>query len=171
MRNTTPQGDPIIQIGFFKATSSRLFTCGALNAQYSHVELRFSDNTVTSITRDPGRVHYEKGRTLSNPMYSCFFQIAIRPQQEADMQKLARHYAEAKEPQFSYVAMIWNFTPIARNFPMQGMFCSQYICMLLQHVSIAVDLNPLTTSPDNLYDNLRRDKRAIASYNRCLFTF
>jgi len=169
-RETTPQGNPIIQVGFFRATPS-WWSCGPLNATYEHVELRFSDGTITSITRDPGTIHYEQGRMLSNPNYRCFFQIAIDTKEEEYIQGLAKKCADSADMRFSYMAMIWNFAPITRNWPINGVFCSQYITMLLQHIRIATDLNPLTTSPDDLFHTLKRDKRAIASYNRNLFTF
>ena len=123
---------------------------------------------MTSITRDPGTVHYDEGRMLSNPKYRCFFQIAIHPKQEERIQTMAREYAQSGV-KFSYLAMLWNFAPITRNWPIGGFFCSQYVTTLLQAVQIACDLDPRTTSPDDLFDNLKKNPRAIASFNRCLF--
>ncbi len=161
-RETTPQGQHIVQVGFFAAEPS------CIAARYEHVELRFSDNTVTSITRDPGYVHYEEGRVLSNPKYRCFFQIALDPTEEFRMQTLAQQYALRRES-FSYFAMIWNFAPITRWWPISGLFCSQYVTVLLQSVGLAADLQPSSTSPDDLFEYLKYEDRAIASYNRCLF--
>lgn len=166
-RNTTPQGHHVIQVGFFQAESSCLTSFA--QARYAHVELRFSDNAVTSITRDPGYVHYEQGRMLSNPKYRCFFEIALAPAEEARMQEIAREYAKDTTAQFSYLAMIWNFAPITRLWPLDGLFCSQYVTLLLQKVGLAADLLPARTSPDDLFDYLKHERRAIASYNRCLF--
>lgn len=169
-RELTPQGDPIIQIGFFK--SRQTFTCGGLLSQrYEHVELRFSDGSVTSITRDPGRVHYEHGRQLSNPLYSCFFQMVVDEETEKYMQKMASHYANCETKRFSYLAMIWNFAPVTRWYPLDGLFCSQYITTLLKVAHVAEELDPRTTSPDHLFDSLRKHPRCIASFNKSLFTY
>jgi hypothetical protein len=81
---------------------------------------------------------------------------------------MAQQYAKDQEP-FSYFAMIWNFAPITRNWPVGGMFCSQYVTLLLQKVGLAANLNPATTSPDDLFEYLKHERRAVASYNRCLF--
>lgn len=161
----TAQGTPIIQIGFFKSLSNWL------GQTYEHVELRFSDGTVTSITRDPGRVHYSKGRLLSNPKYSCFFQIAIDPETEAYVQRMAEKAASDESVRFSYVAMVWNFFPLTRCYPLSGTFCSQYITKLLHAMDIATHLNPQTTSPDDLFETLKREPRAIVSFNKCLFKY
>lgn len=161
----TAQGTPIVQIGFFKSQSA------FWGQKYDHVELRFSDGTVTSITRNPGRVHYTSGRQLSNPLYSCFFQIAIDSEKESHVQIMAQNAAHDDTVRFSYAAMIWNFLPIGSCYPMQGTFCSQYVTSLLKEMDMCKDLNPLTTSPDILFDNLKRDPRAIVSFNKCLYSF
>ena len=165
-RNLTPQGNPIIQIGFFKTQSPSCW----ISQTYEHVELRFSDGTTTSITRDPGRVHYDASRLLSNRNYSCFFQVVLDPETENYMQKLAARYANSEDCRFSYMAMLWNFAPITRNFPIDGLFCSQYVTVLLNAAELASDCPPKTTSPDDLFNSLRKDARCTASYNRCLFT-
>lgn len=168
-RDETPQGKRIIQIGFFKGPGGG---CTAVaSSQYTHVELRFSDGSVTSITRDPGTVHYTQGRTLSNPLYSCFFQVAVEPETEDYMQRRAERFSRDAEMRFSYTAMIWNFAPITRNWPMEGLFCSQYVCKLLQMALLVTDLNPLTTSPDDLFEALKKDVRFAPSFNKCLFSW
>lgn len=87
------------------------------------------------------------------------------------MQRQALRASEDPSIRFSYLAMVWNFAPITRNWPMEGVFCSQYVCRLLQMALLVTDLNPLTTSPDDLFNALKKDRRAVASFNKCLFSW
>lgn len=151
--NQTPSGLHILQIGFFSGGN-------CCRHKYSHVELRFSDGTVTSITRNPGRVHLIYDKQMSNPLYSGFYQISVSPVIEQQM----RYYAETCTESFSSFSMYWNFL-----FPCTvrrwGFFCSAYICKLLHIASFCTDLDPYRTSPDDLYKELSIDERALCSYN------
>lgn len=149
----TAFGLPIIQIGFFADGN-----CGH---KYSHVELRFSDYTVTSITRYPGKVHLIPGKQMSNPLYSGFFEIAITPLIERKM----RNYAETCEESFSSLTMYWNFLFSCCTIRRYGFFCSAYICKLLQIAGFCEGMDPYRTSPDDLYRELGADDRALCSFN------
>ncbi len=152
-RRKTPQGEHIILIGFFRSSSNYFLQ------RYEHVELQFSDGYVTSITRDPGYVHYCKEKGLSR--YTCFFEIAIHPKYEEKMQLQAQN---THEP-FSTIAMYWNF--LFSCYPIDGLFCSNYITTLLQvDHELAIDLNAKITTPDVLFEYLKHEKRAICSYNK-----
>jgi hypothetical protein len=157
----TALGQNIIQVGFFRNDASSC--CRIL--RYAHVELRFSDGTATSITRYPGRVHYIANKQMSNPNYSCFFQIHLDPLEEFHL----RAYAdEFQDETFSVFAMYWNF--IFRCVPLNyGTFCSKYITMLLQKINLCKELNPLTASPDGVFESLAKDERAIVSFNKQLY--
>lgn len=156
----TALGQNIIQVGFFKNTSSSCYRV----LRYAHVELRFSDGTATSITRYPGRVHYIANKQMSNPNYSCFFQIHLDPMEEFHL----RAYAdEFQDETFSTFAMYWNF--FVRCFPVNyGTFCSKYIVMLLQRIKMCQELNPLTATPDHVFESLAKDERTVVSYNKLL---
>lgn len=153
-RNKTPTNLHIIQIGFFSANSCF--------QKYGHVEVRFSDYSITSITRkdQDGFVHILNGRNLSSPNYRCFFEIAVQPHIEEEMINFANDYTK----QFSTFTMYWNFLPILRNWPRRtGTFCSEYICNLLKICNLCEDLDSYTTSPDLLYETLRFDERVFCS--------
>jgi len=152
--NLTATGLPIIQIGFFSDWN----TC---RHRYTHVELRFSDYTVTSITRYPGRVHLIQDKKMSNPRYRGFFEVATTFDNEAKM----RHYAETCTEGFSSFSMYWNFIvpfcPIRR----WGFFCSAYICKLLQIGGFCEGMDPYRASPDDLFKELTSDDRVVCSFN------
>lgn len=146
-----------VQIGFFKY--------GSCLQRFGHVELRFSDGHVTSITRDPGVVHYDCDRILSNSNYSSFFEIDLTEQEESLMQQLAKWHHDQETP-FGHVRMYFNF--LCKCCPVRGpkrLFCSQYIVMLLQNANMLMDLDPDTTSPDALYGALKDFDRAYFAGN------
>jgi hypothetical protein len=159
VRHVTSKGMHVIQLGFFNVLDETSCLSGVVSwwtgGKYGHVELRFSDGYVTSITENPGKVHYEK-RVLSNENYRCFFNVAVSPKHEAAMQRAAQLCAQNEIP-FSKFAMIWNFLPIVSScFPMRAtgsnfFFCSQYITRLLQTAELFPDLDPDVTSPNDLY--------------------
>ncbi len=152
--NQTPSGQHILQIGFFANGN-----CGH---RYSHVELRFSDGSVTSITRFPGRVHLIQDKQMSNPLYSGFYQIAVSPIIEQKM----RYYAETCSESFSSFSMYWNFLcPACCTVRKWGFFCSAYICKLLHIAGFCEEMDPYRVSPDDLYRELGNDERALCSYN------
>lgn len=126
------------------------------------MELRFSDGTATSITKHPGRVHYIANKQMRNPNYRCFFQVHLDSTDEFHL----RAYADTFQNEtFSTFSMYWNF--IFPCFPSsRGTFCSKYIAMLLQKIGLCKELNPLTTSPDDLFESLAKDDRAVVSYNK-----
>ena len=138
----------IVTIGFFRTTG-----CSKTCQRYAHVEMRFSDGTVTSITRNPGYVHYDQTRVLSNQNYSCFVSLNVTPEQEERMQNVAYDHYVRKTP-FAWFSMYWNFIccyPIRNR---QSLFCSQYIVELLQLCDQCMDLDPARTSPTQLYHAL-----------------
>ena len=150
----------VIKIGFF-ASSRNVCSCGY---RYAHVELRFSDYSVTSITRTPtGKVHIIPGKRMSNPMYCCFFEVVIEPTVEEQMVQFAEQSLDMTS--FSAIAMYWNFTPLLRRYPIRklGTFCSAYVCRLLQIGELCQELDPDTTSPDDLFYSLARDERVVCS--------
>lgn len=158
-RDITPNGMHVIQVGFFKARKS-CFCCRV--RRYEHVELRFSDGAVTSITRDPGVVHYHEGRVLSNPLYSCFFSLCVAPEAEHRVQRNAK----SNQSPFSLTAMIWNFAPLTSRWPIEGTFCSSYVTRILQELGYVEHLDPRVTSPDVLFEALAEDDRTFASFNK-----
>lgn len=148
----------IITIGFFRATG-----CSRVCQRYSHVEMRFSDGTVTSITRDPGYVHYDQTRVLSNQNYSCFMSLHVTSEQEERMQNAAYNHHVRKTP-FGWFSMYWNFLccPIRGS---NSLFCSQYVVELLQMCGQCMDLDPATTSPTHLYIALLENEDFYFSTN------
>jgi hypothetical protein len=139
----------IIQIGFFPANSCF--------QKYGHVEVRFSDGTSTSITRDSEYVHLLP-KTLVR--YSCFFQVAISQEMENEMMIFASEYPK----KFSTFTMYWNF--IFKKYPIRrGTFCSEYICCLLQLAGFCQNMDSYVTTPDDLYNELRFDARVYCSRN------
>lgn len=141
-----------LQIAFFPANSCF--------QKYGHVEIRFSDYTSTSITRDSKFVHLiPKNMTK----YSCFFQINVSEDIEEEMKDFANEYPK----EFSVVTMYWNFLPIFKNFPRRkGTFCSEYICNLLKIAGFCQELDSYRTSPDDLYNELRFDERVVCARNK-----
>jgi hypothetical protein len=158
-REVTECGLRIVQIGFFRVNSC----C----SKYGHVEIRFSDGTITSITRDPGYVHFEPGRLMTR--YNCFFQIHLTSLEEEAMEQKAFDAHQNKVP-FSYMSMIWNFAPLTRNYPLNGEFCSSYVTKLLQMVGYCEELDPRRTSPDDLFKCLVEDNRVVVSVNRKIWS-
>lgn len=138
-----------VTIGFFRARG-----CGQCFQKYEHVELRFSDGTTTSITSDPGRVHYDQYRVLSNEHYACFMSVGVTKEQEEAMMNLAwDHHNNGTG--FNRIAMYWNFVcclcPIRTK---ESVFCSQYVVILLQAANLLLDLDPSRTSPTSLYKRI-----------------
>jgi hypothetical protein len=158
-RNLTHNRLPILQIGFFAGGG----WCGQ---RYSHVELRFSDYVVTSITKSPGVAYFIPGKRLSNPGYRCFFDVAVDPHVEEAM----RDYAERFHEPFSSLSMFWNFTcGSCCCIRTRGTFCSAYICRILQVGGLCEALDPQTTSPDRLFRELSGDPRTVCSVNTMHF--
>lgn len=159
-RNTLSNGLHIIQIGFF-ASSRNACACGH---RYSHVELRFSDYSVTSITKTPtGKVHLIPQKRMSNPNYCCFFEIAVRPEVEDEMLKFAERHADSTT--FSILAMYTNFICCFTVRNPQSTFCSAYVCRLLQICDVCKGLDPDRTSPDDLFEELSADGKVVCSTN------
>jgi hypothetical protein len=157
-RHVSPTGLNICKIGFF-ASSRNVCSCGY---RYAHVEVRFSDYCVTSITRAPtGKVHIIPGKRMSNPNYCCFFEIALESKVEEEMVEFAERY----DAGFSSLVMYWNFAPILRNWPIRGWgtFCSAYVCRLLQIADLCQGMDPDRTSPDDLFIALAQDDRIMCS--------
>lgn len=150
----------VVTVGFFKNEG-----CYKTFQKYSHVEVRFSDGTVTSITRNPGYVHYDQTRVLSKSNYTCFMSINVTPDQEEAMQQLAYHHYVHRTP-FGSVAMFWNFLcllcPIRSE---SSLFCSQYVIKLFQRGGILLDIDPDTTSPTTLLDEMRKNEDFYFSTN------
>jgi hypothetical protein len=156
-RNTLPNGLQVIQIGFF-ASSRNACACGH---RYAHVELRFSDYSVTSITRAPtGKVHIIPDKRMSNTNYCCFFELAVNPEVEERMMS----YAQTNNAEFSVLAMYLNFL-CCFTIRSRGTFCSAYVCRLLQLAGMCNDLDPDRTSPDHLFEALAADDRVVCSFN------
>lgn len=150
----TAKGLPIIQIGFFKDGRG---CC----QKYTHVELRFSDYAVTSITGDVGHVFILPGKRMSNPGYSCFFEVALMDGEHNRM----RYYAENSiHIRFSY----WNIL-FGSCCPRPTVTtCSSYICKLLQvGADMCMGLNAYRATPDTLFRALVAEKhRTRVSHNR-----
>lgn len=180
-------GRGIILVGFFRPvtqpqTGPACASCVTAMAawwtmregrSYSHVELRFSDYTVTSVTQN-STVHYEP-RVLSNPGYTCFFRIPVSAEQEQRMQQMAREYCERRIP-FNKAGFWWNFLPlVGARMPLRregsAVFCSEYITRLLQAGDLLPDhLDSATISPTDLYMLLHKGEvpEARAHYNEML---
>jgi hypothetical protein len=187
-RDVTKDGRHVIKIGFFtphqQQQQQEQPSCTACfysiaswwtsvpqdeGRHYSHVELRFSDGCVTSVTQDPGTVHYINDKMMSSKGYRCFYQIAVSPQDEAIVQERAKWHAENKTP-FGKTAMYWNFLPVLRNVPIRSQetsfFCSQYITTLLQMINLVPELDADLTSPNDLWRVLKGASYASISFNR-----
>jgi len=164
VRNTTRSGQRVVKIAFFRPDeTNRSFlgsvaSCMTANESgktFSHAELIFSDGSVTSITQDPGVVHYDQTRMLSNPRYRCFFELHVSPREEKVMEMYAQACA-LDEVEFNGCGMYWNFLPCCGSLftvRKQGkaFFCSEYIVTLLQRIGYLTELDPATTSPNDLY--------------------
>lgn len=141
---------------------------------YTHVELRFSDNSITSITRDPGTVHYFKaGKDLSRQGYTCFFEIDVNSSLELAMKDYAQDCAD-KEIPFNYWGMYFNFIPILNTFytydsECTSFFCSEYIVHVLQKGGMFGDLIPHLTTPNMLYEALKNSPITDISFNKTLY--
>lgn len=150
----------VVTVGFFRAEG-----CSRSCQKYSHVEVRFSDGTVTSITRNPGHVHYDQTRVLSKGNYSCFMSVQVTPKQEEAMQQLAYHHYVNRTP-FGSVSMFWNFVclpcPIRNE---SSLFCSQYVIKLFQHCGMLLELDPDRTSPTVLFEEMCKNEDFYFSTN------
>ncbi len=139
-----------VTIGFFRATG-----CGACCQKYRHVELRFDDGTTTSITQEPGRVHFDQYKVLSNENYACFMTIIVSKEQEDAMKDVAWEYS-TNGTGFSTLGMYWNI--LCRSCPIRSndsVFCSQYVTRVLQAGNLLLDMDADCTSPTALYNRLR----------------
>lgn len=150
----------VITVGFFRAEG-----CTKACQKYSHVEVRFSDGTVTSITRNPGHVHYDQTRVLSKSNYSCFMSINVTTEDETLMQDFAyQHYIQ--QTPFAALAMWWNFVclpcPIRSN---KSFFCSQYVVKIFQHCGMLMELDADRTSPTQLFNALQKNDDFYYSIN------
>lgn len=184
-REITSDGRHIVTIGFFQPCEEQDQQLGCFGNwvnylaacwtqrdgfNFSHVEMRFSDGFVTSVTQDKP-VHYEQ-KMLSNPNYKAFFQVCLAPQQENKMVKMAKKFAEEKV-EFNAGGMWWNFLPLLKYAPLQregkSVFCSEYMVMLLQEAGLVEDMCPESTSPTDLYIELRTHKEFKWGMNKALF--
>lgn len=138
---------------------------------YVHVEMRFSDGYGTSITSNDDCVHYEK-RLHTRPNYSFVCEYLMTPQDEERMQRHARR-AHEQQVGFNRTGFVLNFLPVigpyvARSRSRQ-VFCSEYIVELLHTANRLLDVNPHTTSPQQLYHIMRQEMQcgnALLSWNR-----
>lgn len=179
-RQTTSGGKRLLSIGFFtpddqKSGYIQSFTNHIIGywtqiekRRFSHVELRFSNGMVTSVTGD-GPVHYEQ-RFLSNKCYRYFFKLELSAENEEKMEKLAADYAKNKV-EFNRIGMCWNFFPITSCFPIKKrenkVFCSEYIVQLLQEGGLLQDKNPFEISVVDLFFILKDEvEEAKLDYNR-----
>jgi len=162
---TTKEGKRIVKIGFRtpKATDTSFFNRAAswitntgTGRIYSHVEMRFSDGVVTSITETTNKIHYDDTRVLSAIEYKSFFEIHISPEQEEVMQIYAKKMADAEVP-FNKWGMMLNFLPCcffsccAVRKQGRAYFCSEYITDLLQLIQYVPELDASRTSPNALH--------------------
>lgn len=135
--------------------------------RFGHVELRFSNNKVISITRSGGGVHYEQ-RVLSKSNYSTFFKIAVTELEEQKMERLAQEIYEQK-PSFNLWGMLWNFAPFTSHctvYRNNSYFCTELLLKLLQEGGIFLGVDPAKVSPNKLYDMCIQEKRAIITLNK-----
>ena len=160
-RDITPNGKRILYVAFYNAQG-----CGRCCQRFRHVELRFSDGTVTSITKNPGVVHYDSSKIMRNDNYSCFFKVFLDPQLEDWMQQKARWYYD-QQTLFARWGVFWNF--ICCCWPLRGdqtLFCSQYITILLQIADMVPQLDPDCTSPTQLYTELKMCENVMMGSNK-----
>jgi len=182
MRRRTRDGKRIIEIAFatpaetndtFVEKTASCITGSPEGQVFCHVEIRFSDGYVSSITADPGKVHYQQGRMLGNPAYKRFFSLYVSPQDEKSMQSYAHHAAKREIP-FNKMGMYWNFLPclnyvwtVRKNG--EAFFCSEYITTLLQLTGRLSELDAAKTSPTALYIAIKGMKDAHWTVNNCQF--
>ena len=160
-RNLTRSGKRIVRIAFFEPDDRNGTMLGSVAAfctanktgrTFSHVEMMFSDGAVTSVTQDPGVVHYDETRLLSNPRYRHVYEIYINPKEERVMVAFAKDCVRRRVG-FNKCAMYWNFIPCCIAIRRNGSeyFCSEYITQMLQSIGYVPDLDPAVTSPNDLY--------------------
>jgi len=165
----------VIQIGFRSADKTdnswtgylaTYFTSINSKHTYTHVEMRFSDGTVTSITQKPGTIHYLQGKMMSHHKYSRFYELHVTWDEEQRMQNYAENAAREEIP-FNKCGMYWNFIPCCFPIDKKGkaFFCSEYIVTLLQLIDHLPDLDPHTTSPNKLFEAIENDPNFKSSYN------
>jgi len=183
-RDTTPDGRHVVTIGFFEPAEQRqelgcfgnrvnsIASCWTARdgAHYSHVEMRFSDGTVTSVTQNKP-VHFER-RLLSNQNYKAFYHINMEGWKEKEMMDMAKQF-HTDEIEFNKGGMWWNFLPLLKHIPLQrqgrSVFCSEYIVMLLQKAGYLNGLSPETVSPSDLYIELKQEPDVHWGTNRVLY--
>lgn len=136
---------------------------------YGHVELMFSDGTVTSMT-GKGGLHYDKQKMLSNTGYSATLDIMVTPEEEAAMQYFAERLHKSGQVQFNQLGQIWNFWPVLSWFPVRTknedyFFCSEFITAILQRGDVMLGITPGSIDPNSLYYYLRYSGVGIPSHN------
>jgi hypothetical protein len=178
-RNLTKNGNRIIKIAFLELCDDSLvtkcasyLTANETEKSFSHVELMFSDGTVTSITQHPGFVHYDSNRYLSNTSYKYFFEIYVSPKEELVMDTYAKSCVNNKIT-FNKCGMYWNFIPCLSYFAYtnggKSMFCSEYVTKLLQTIGYLSNLDPSKTSPNDLYLAMKNCKSVKIGFNSKLY--
>jgi len=165
----------VVKIGFRKADKddkswmgyfAKYFTAIESKHIYEHVEMRFSDGIVTSITQKPGKIHYLKDKMMSHWKYSRFYELYVTWDEEQIMQSYAENAARNEIP-FNKCGMYWNFTPCCFPIDKKGkaFFCSEYIVTLLQLIGLLNDLDSYTTSPNKLFETIEKHPDFKSSYN------
>ena len=132
---------------------------------FTHVELRFSDRMVISITNEG--IHYEQ-RVLSSNGYSTFFKIDVSVKQEIEMKNLAQDIFNQK-PTFNWVGLVWNFAPLTNHCAVtrqNAYFCTELIVMILQKADIFIGAIPHKTSPNQLFDMCMNEPMCVLTYNK-----
>ena len=133
----------------------------------THAEIMFSDWHVFGITEADG-VHYVD-RRLSNPGYRHFFDLYLKPEREDKIQACARRIYE-QQPSFNTAGQWWNFAPVLRWAPLRRegrqYFCSELLTTVLQEGNLLLWLDPVTTTPMQLYQEIPQLPEAGISYNR-----
>lgn len=187
MRYVTDDGKPIIQVAFFSPNGSDDGQCVWMNSMaacwtgdginnFSHCEIRFSNNKACSVTEETtdkdtgdkygGFVHYTQ-RSLSRDGYE-FIEFAVSPKQESIMRKMAKDCAKARVP-FNKAGMLLNFVAPVKWWPIdregRAFFCSELITVMLQRAGYLKDIKPCTTSPTALWHALRSLEDVCDGYN------
>ena len=128
---------------------------------YHHVELMFSNNNVTGITRIGKTVHYYD-KSFGNPQYTRFFKVKVTGKVETKMIRFARKKCKEKIP-LGQMKMYWNFSPCGTCITLprsnESYFCSEYITELLQIAGFFPEFNPETTSPTMLAAAMRNNNQ------------
>ena len=180
-RNTTKNGKYIIKIGFrstdcqdtsLTGKIATYFTSNGTRVTYQHVELMFSDQHVTSITKVPGTIHYDLQKLMSNKQYSRFYELHVTWDEEQRMQNYAENAFKEKIP-FNKCGMYWNFIPycFTVNRQEKAFFCSEYIVKLLQEIGRVPNLISYKTSPNELFVALENDEEFMVSMNTKFINF